>query len=206
MELRGKILQGAYSLFNARGLKSVTMEEVAGHLGMSKKTLYSEFRNKEEVIIDITRLELEKQKNFQEEIKHQSLDAVHEILLVMECLSDFFSGINPQVLLEVRKYYPRAWKLFEEHKELDMMKSISENLKRGIKEGFYRKDINVPILTRLRMGEVMVNFDHTLFPPRDFHPKQIHEESLKLFLYGITTVKGRNIITKHQNRSLKKKK
>lgn len=106
--------------------------------------------------------------------------------------------MNPSVLFEVQKYYPRAFELFTEHKEKCIYAMLAENLKKGIEKGLYRKELNVEIITVLRMEQVQMALNPEVFPPGKYTLQEIQLQFIEHFLFGICTLKGHKLINKYK--------
>jgi hypothetical protein len=104
---------------------------------------------------------------------------------------------------DLQKYHPQAWKLFLEFQQECMVKSLVDNMEKGIKQGLYREEINIPIVAQLRLDQAMRALDHTVFPPRKFNLKELQAQSLMLYLYGLATLKGYRLIKRYQLQRLR---
>ena len=128
------------------GLRSVTMDEIAVQLGVSKKTLYQYYADKDElvdaVIIDVLGT------NRDNCIKDRSMakNAIHEVFLAIDMMQEMFQDMNPSVLFELERYYPKAFEKFIQHKYSFLYKVLTENIERGIEEELYRNDFDTEIL------------------------------------------------------------
>jgi AcrR family transcriptional regulator len=197
-EHQNKILRGAKELFFMYGLKRVTMDDICRHLGMSKKTLYQFFKNKEDLIEALLENNLSENKKEFESIFKKSNNSIQEIILLMEHLADMFSEINPHVFYDLQKYHPVIWKQFKEFKETFLFQMIVNNLEKGIQEGLYRHTINKEILARLRIEETEMALNPMLFHKEKYKIAEIQLELLDHFLHGITTIKGHKLINKYR--------
>lgn len=200
------ILEKATDLFTRYGIRSVTMDDVAKHLSISKKTLYQHFTDKNELVETIVKAQVEMTEGNCRLFQKQAENAVDEMILILEFINQYFSKRNPTAFHDLQKYHPEAWKHFINHKHNFLRKSIEENLKRGMKEGLYRKDLDIRIISRLRMEQVDAVFNGEIFPTPDFNLSEVHVHSMKLYMYGITTLKGHQLIDKCLLKLNKKKK
>jgi TetR/AcrR family transcriptional regulator, cholesterol catabolism regulator len=199
MEIKERILEGAYELFLSRGIKNVTMDEVSKHLHVSKKTIYKYFKDKDQVVKAFTEHTLMQNHADLDNIAQISKDPVEEILLIMKHLSGMFAKINPMVIYDLQKHYPGIWKLFKDFKENYMMGMVERNLKKGIKEGLYREKIDVKVIARLRLTQVEMAMNPAVFPPEKFNIGAVQLAMLDHFLHGITTLKGHKLINKYNS-------
>src|SRR5262245_21443766 len=198
-QTRQRILEGTQELFFRHGVKSVTMDDVASHVGMSKKTICSSFRDKNDLVTGLTEMELDCQRTDLDDIHRKSDNAIDEIMKIMNMLSRSFSKMNPSLFYDLQKFHPLAWKKFREFKDKKLRGFIEDNLKRGIRQNLYRKDLNTRILARLRLAELEIGFDPDAFPPGQFNVREVQLELLDHYLHGITTLKGHKLINKYKH-------
>ncbi|HRG36940.1 MAG TPA: TetR/AcrR family transcriptional regulator [Bacteroidia bacterium] len=197
METKDRVLQGAEELFFKYGIKSVTMDDIAKHLSISKKTIYQFYGDKNEIVDTLMRLKLEEDKTIIQQIHLESENVITEVLGLMKHMSQMFSKLNPNVFYDLQKYHPEAWKLFNEFKEECMETMVENAIKKGVKEGLVRADINTKIIARLRMEEIQLGFNANVFPPDKYKIVDIQLELLDHFLHGICTLKGHKLINKY---------
>jgi AcrR family transcriptional regulator len=198
MRAEERILEAASELFFRHGIKSITMDEIASHLGMSKRTIYDSYDDKDALVEALTHLELEGQEKELQDIRKHSENSIDEIMRAMGCVRRTFGKISQSVFYDLQKFHPAAWKYFREFKEQKMQVFIEENLKRGIKQELYRKDLKVKILAKFRLEQVEMGFNPTVFPPARFDLTEVQLVLLDHFLHGIVTLKGHKLINKYK--------
>lgn len=200
-ERETRILEGAAELFFRYGTKSITMDDIAKHLGMSKKTIYLYYPDKNAVVHQITINALEKNKCQFSTIENNTKNAIEKIFEMMRHMETMFSSMNVILFYDMQKYHPKSWKLFISFREDYMLKSVEGNLEEGMKDGLYRTDINVPVLARLRVAEMDWAFDPENFISPVIQTQgfsKVHVALLDHFLHGIATLKGHKLINKHK--------
>ncbi len=197
MNSESRILLGSDELFRRYGIKAVTMDDIAKHLGISKKTIYISYPDKNELVSAFTHAELNAHMNMLNEIASKSKNAVEEIISIMQYMSREFTGINPNMFYDMQKYHPESWLLFKNFKEKFVMDCVVNNLEKGKDHGLYRKDFNNKIIARLRLEQVELAFNPVVFPPDKFNIPEIHVTLLDHFLHGISTLKGHKLINKY---------
>ena len=170
------------------------MDDIAKHLAMSKKTIYQHFRDKNEIITQLTGLDLQEHQCRFDEIKLSSANAIEEIIAIMRTMEEMFSRMNPNVFYDMQKYHPQAWQLFKKFKAGYILGCVEENINRGIAEGVYRKDLNISIIARIRIELVELAFNPEIFPPDKNNITKVQMALLDHFLHGIVTLKGHRII------------
>ena len=198
LKTEDRIIMAASELFFRNGIKSITMDEIATHLGMSKKTIYNFYVDKDAIVVALTNAELNSQLLEMEEIRKSSINAIDEIFKTMNCLSRTFIKINANVFYDMQKFHPDSWKRFREFKEKKMMGFVEENLKNGINQSLYRTDINAKIMSKFRMEEVEMAFNPAIFPPDKYNIKEVQMILLDHFIHGIATLKGHKLINKYK--------
>jgi AcrR family transcriptional regulator len=205
MEARERILFRASELFNRFGFKRVTMDEIAAKAGMSKKTIYQSFENKDEIVNAIVENHINQSACLCEDHCHNAENAVHEVFLNIEMVQKLTSEINPVLFEDLEKFYPAVFDKVHRHQHEFIFKKIQGNLKQGIEEGLYREDINIDILTRLRIETLFLPFNQQVFPFSKYNIMEVEAEIIEHFLYGIATAKGQKLIKKYKQLRLKNK-
>jgi AcrR family transcriptional regulator len=197
METWERLIKGAREMFFRYGVKAITMDDIAKQLGISKKTIYQFFPNKDSLICEVSRTFLKEQEETVALLAEQSRDPVDEILKLAEHMAVTFQNMNPSLLFEIEKYHPSAYKIYLQHKNDCIKDSIVSNLEKGIKEGLFRKELNVEILAILRMVEINMIFSPYQFPPST-RIADIQSQLIDHFLHGICTLKGHKLINKYK--------
>jgi TetR/AcrR family transcriptional regulator, cholesterol catabolism regulator len=198
VEIKSRIVSGARELFFRYGVKSITMDEVAKNMGISKKTIYQFFDDKDELVYIVAKDHMAETEKIMEKIKEIARDPIDEVLKISQHLRGIFQNINPSLLFEIQKHHPKAWKAFSDHKEKCMHSSLIQNLKSGVEKGLYRSEIDVEILSRLRLEEIQMSFNPLIFPIPKFNIQKVQLQFIEHFLYGICTLKGHKLINKYK--------
>ena len=204
MEAKDRILTKAAELFMRYGIRSITMDEIAAQLGISKKTIYQFFTDKDDMVYAVIELEIKKNETDCLQYRYDSNDAVHEIFLAVEDLEEMLRYTNPMMLYDLEKYHPRAYQKIRDYKYQFLYEAILENLKKGIEEGVYRPDIHRDIVAKSRIEAAFLVFDPILFPHSRYSMSEVNFELAILFLYGIVNDKGRMLIEKYSEQRIKK--
>ncbi|MBB1285862.1 TetR/AcrR family transcriptional regulator [Flavisolibacter sp. BT320] len=199
METKDRILVKSHEQFNRFGIRSVSMDDIATALGMSKKTLYQHFADKEELVCACFSQVMETNRHQCLEYQKKAENPIHEIFLAFDMTQEMFAKMNPVVIYEMEKYHPSAYNRFQEFKYGFLYKVISDNLERGIREELYRPDVDVDIITRFRIESVMLPFNAGIFPNNRTQLIHIEQQLFELFLFGLATTKGQKLIQKYKN-------
>lgn len=197
-EVKNKILKGTEELFLRYGVRSITMDEIARHLGISKKTLYQYFTDKDDIVSTTTREHLLREQEVFEQIAKESKNAVEELVKLSGCLRQNMKGMNASLLFDLQKYHQNAWNVWLEFKNKTIRNSVVRNLKKGMEEGLFRAEINPEILAAVRLETVQLGFDEHLFPQEKFNLMDVQVQLLDHFIYGILTEKGKKLFQKYK--------
>lgn len=195
MEELAKILDAAELLFRKYGIRSVTMSDIAAHLGMSKKTLYLYIENKNELVEKILKKYIENEKLMCNQAADTAEDALQEMFSISIQVQRNIENMNPSLLFDLRKYHFEVWQLFEQHRKEFILSIMKNNLKRGIEEDIYRKDMDTEIISRIHIGTINIFSDDELLPPDQFPRPLLHKEFVLYHLYGIVSEKGRELMS-----------
>ena len=200
METKERIIGASKELFFRLGIRSVTMDDIANHLGMSKKTLYQHFIDKDQLVDTLVDSEISCMQTEIHSCCVEASNAVEEVLLSMEMSNRHFSNLNPMVLFDLHKFHFGSFQKFLHHKNTFLHEIIRNTLRRGIEEGLYRKDINSEILSRLRLDMLLMPFNMEAFPPAQFNLTDVSNAMTENFLYGLSTEKGFSLIESYKQR------
>jgi AcrR family transcriptional regulator len=194
-----RIIEGGEELFLKAGIKSVTMDDIARHLGMSKKTIYQFFKDKNELVTAMVKKKLKEDEEQMIEFISKSANVIEEMINMTKCSEDMFSRINPIVIHDMQKYHPDAWKVFQQFKNEVLISTLEELLTKGIKQGYIRPEIDVKIVARMRVNTVELGFNTTIFPIAEFNTWKVQVQFLDHFNYGICTLKGYKLLNQYRN-------
>ena len=199
-----RIKHKAHELFMQFGLKSVSMDDIATKLGISKKTIYQFYADKDALVDDVIQSLIQHNQQCCDIDQQKADNAVHEIFLAMDFIMEVFRSMNPSLIFDMQKYYPAAHQKFTKHKHDYLFGVIKQNLKRGIEEELYREDLKVEVMARFRVESMMLPFNP------EFHTKvkqslaTIEQEITLHFLFGMVSPKGYKLAVKYQQDRLKK--
>ena len=194
-----RIILGGEELFLKAGIKSVTMDDIAKHLGMSKKTIYQFFKDKNELVVALVKKKLQDDEDQMCDIIQQSGNVIEKMINMMKCSEEIFSRINPIVIHDLQKYHSDAWKQFQDFKSDVVMQTLQDLLTLGIKQGYIRPDIDVKIMARMRVAQVELGFNTSVFPVAEFNTWKVQQQFLEHFNYGICTLKGYKLLNEYKN-------
>jgi TetR/AcrR family transcriptional regulator, cholesterol catabolism regulator len=199
MQTEDKILKGVEELFFRFGIRSVTMDDIAKHLGMSKKTIYQCYTDKDAMVHALIQDHIKQDEVMFLESHEKAANVVDEVFSMLKNMTEIFSKVNPLMFYELQKYYPQSWDLFKDFKENFIQRMVAESMEKGKKDGLVRNDVNIKIHARLRLEEVEMAFNPSVYPPDKFSILEVQLALAEHFLYGICTLKGHKLINKYKH-------
>jgi len=196
-----RILLKARDLMLQSGLRQVTMDDLAHQLGMSKKTIYQYYKDKDDLVKAVVNLELKEHEMTCKDCKSKAENAIHEMFLLMENMKAMTQTMNPNAMMELEKHFITAFEIIKNHKDEFLFSLIKQNLSKGIEEGCYRADLDIDILSKFRLETVFIPFNLHLFPLNKFNSLEVHTQLMEHFEYGLMTVKGHELMDQYKKLS-----
>lgn len=195
---KDKILKGAEELFMRYGVRSISMDDIARHLAVSKKTLYQHFADKDELVMMVSRSYMQIHANEFEEIRKTSVNTVEELARISVCMKKNMEGLNPAMLFDLQKFHPKAWSIWLDFKNKYIRESVIATLRQGIADGFIRPDIDPEVLAAVRIELVQMAFNPDVFPRERFNLADVQVQIFDHFVLGLVTEKGRKLYLKYK--------
>ena len=201
-DVKEKILAGSEALFMKYGIRSVSMDDIARHLSVSKKTLYQHFADKDELVTEMSQTHMQRETIEYAAITKDSENSIDELNKISVRIKCDMEDMNPSLLFDLQKFHPRAWSLWLKHKTDFIMSSIVRNLNQGISEGYFRSEINPEIIAISRLVLIESAFDDRIFPKVKFNLVEVQSQFFDHFVYGLCTDKGRKLYQTYKNKSI----
>lgn len=199
-DFKQQIIDEAKVMFMRFGIKSVSMDDIARKMGISKKTLYLHLENKAELISLILEEKLNEEIAFMAELRKKTSNAIEEILSISDFVVATLREMPPMIIYDLQKYYQATWRVFDEKYKAHIHKTILENIRWGMEQGYYRKDINPDIITKFYVGKAMVVVDEEMFPVESYDCDVLFQEHIEYHIHGIASPKGLELFTKRKKR------
>ncbi|MFY0712373.1 TetR/AcrR family transcriptional regulator [Seonamhaeicola sp. NFXS20] len=197
--MREKIIHKAGELFLNYGFKSITMDDIANNLGISKKTIYVHFSNKTKLIQATTMRLFESISNGIACICELNKNPIEEIYSIKQFVMEHLKNEKSSPQYQLQKYYPKIYNSLK-NKQFDVMLGcVKKNLERGVAEGLYRKNINIDFISRMYFNSMTIIKDNNLFPKDKFTMPMLMDNYIEYHLRGICTHKGLEILNDHIN-------
>lgn len=194
-----RIIEGGEELFLKAGIKSVTMDDIAKHLGISKKTIYHFFKDKNDLVIALVKKKLKEDEDQMAEIINKSGNVIEEMINMMKCSEEIVSRINPIVIHDMQKYHPEAWKEFQNFKADVLVHTMEQLLTKGVKQGYIRPEIDVKVISLMRVHQLELGFNSSVFPIAEFNTWDVQQQFQEHFNYGVCTLKGYKLLEQYKN-------
>lgn len=185
-----KVLAKAVEFFMKYGIKSVSMDDIARGLGMSKKTIYTVVDSKAELLSKALLYHLAYEKEFVTNARSEAGDAIEEMVTISRFIINILRQHKPSLVFEIQKYYPDIWEQIESFNKEFIGQFVLENIETGIQEGFYRNDIDAVIMQRLYVGRLRLLVDLDVFPVDEFPRAVLYEQFITHHMRGLMTSKG----------------
>lgn len=198
LELTQKIAE----VFMRLGVRSVNMDDIARNLSISKKTLYKYFKDKSDIVNQVTSLLISGEECSIQGIIDESYNAIDEIIRISEFANQMLKNMHPSVMFDLKKYYPESFQIFYNHKNIFIARTVVDNLKRGIEEGIYRENLNADIISKLYLAKIDAIWNHEVFAPTEYTYAQIHLEMIRYHIRGIASPKGLEYLSKRISKQL----
>ncbi|TAJ14046.1 TetR/AcrR family transcriptional regulator [Marinilabiliaceae bacterium JC017] len=189
---RQNIIERSFHLFHRYGIKSVSMDDIAREMGMSKKTLYQCVKDKGELVEAVMTYVRDFIGGAVNVFHDEKVNAIEQHLVHRNAFQEKFVHHNPTLSFDLRKYYPVIYHEMNEWKRKTVYDAHRANLQQGIKEGFYREDIDPDIIARLMVAHSIFTFDPTneIFEPNSMNDQATIHQVYKYHFIGICTEEG----------------
>lgn len=197
-----RIISGAAELFRQFGIRAVTMDMIANHLGVSKRTIYERFIDKDTLLYAVLDSMIMKQRERIEGILESTPDVVSAVFTIIRMGRDHAATMNPLINSDLKKYHSQVLRRLKEkcgHPDHEAGVRILET---GIRQGIFRETVNTEILSRAFRGVAAMAGDEELFPSEMFERNDIMKNVMVSFMRGISTRKGVALIDSMEKKML----
>ncbi|MDO6490069.1 MAG: TetR/AcrR family transcriptional regulator [Cellulophaga sp.] len=193
--MKEKILEKATDLFLNLGFKSVTMDDLANELGMSKKTIYSHFDNKTKLIEESTLQLFNSISTGINKICSLDINPIEELYEIRKFVVSNLKDEKSSPIYQLQKYYPKIHKSLKQRQFAAMHDCVIVNIEKGIEQGLYRKNLDIEFISRIYFSGMTAIKDDDFFPPEQFSKIKLMDNYLEYHIRGIVTTKGKKVLT-----------
>lgn len=176
------------------GIKSVTMDDIARELGISKKTLYQYVDDKNDLVAKVIELEIAEKTLFFTKADHAGLNAVEEVFEVHRQVQQMIKDYNPATDYDLRKYYPELYAQIIKVRRAHIYKNVLDNLKKGKAEGLYRLDFDDELIAKIQLSRVEATFDEKVFTHDELLSPRLFKEIFVYHIRGIANEEGLKVL------------
>lgn len=194
--MKEKIIIKSTEMFLTLGFKSVTMDDIASEMGISKKTIYVYFPNKTKLVESVTMHMFNTIACGVEEVCTLKKNPIEEIYDIKNLIRDHLKGEKTSPQHQLQKYYPKIFESLKEKQFKIMNECVTGNLTRGLETGIYRSNLNIDFIARIYFNNMVGLKDPKLFPLKHFSMNELLENFLEYHIRGICTEKGNKILNK----------
>ncbi len=194
--MKEEILKTATELFLDQGFKSITMDDIAREMGMSKKTVYTFYKNKEQIISESASYLFTSITGGIDVICSRQTNPIQELYDIKKFVLEHLNGERTSPMYQLQKYYPKIYQKMRQGQYDYMQSCVTDNLQRGIEHGLFISDINVQFVSRIYFTGMTGIKDAGIFPQSQFPANDLYEMYLEYHIRGIVTPKGRKILNK----------
>lgn len=188
--MKQEIIENAADLFLTLGFKSVTMDDIAGNMGISKKTIYAHFPNKNKLVESATKYVVKGIEQGIEEIVKKDLNSIEEVFQIKKFVFTHLKDDKSSPQFQLQKFYPEVYKKVQKH-HLDIIEEcVRKNLQKGIDGGVFRPSIDVEFISKMNFLGMTGIKDNDIFPVEKYQPHDLSDKFLEYHLRAIVTPKG----------------
>ncbi|MBN1387778.1 MAG: TetR/AcrR family transcriptional regulator [Bacteroidales bacterium] len=198
MNYRVRITEEAAVLFMKYGIRAVTMDSIANHLGMSKRTIYEHFADKDELLVSVINNMAKKQKDVFRKIMDDADNVIEALFEMLRVASLHFSNTNPTYFMDLKKYHYKVYEMICQKGDIKNYEMSLAMLRRGIEEKIFRDDINIEIVNTGIHSAIDAIRDNEDLLPEKYSSFEIVDNLLFNFLLGIATPEGQQLINKYK--------
>jgi len=185
--MKEKIIAKATDMFLKLGFKSITMDDIACEMCISKKTIYKYFINKEVLIAESTEAMHRAVHEIIESIISKNYNPIRENFEIRKMFKGIFQTAESSPLYQLKKHYPEIYEKVVNQEHTEGLRFLRQNLDKGIREGWYRPDTDVEITSRLYY---MLNFAINENIQSEQESQELEIKALEYHTRAIATSKG----------------
>ncbi|RKR80378.1 TetR family transcriptional regulator [Mucilaginibacter gracilis] len=199
METPVIIAEKAHELFLKHGIRSVTMDDIATEVHVSKKTIYKFFESKDALVENFIEKAIAENEESCKSFIRKSNDPITELFFTMVVVQKMYLDLNKPILNELEKNHHKAYLAMKEHKDGFIFQTIKTSIENGITKQLYQEDINPALMSRFFLESLLLISDTSIFPSTAYHTTTLSEEIFGHLISGIATSAGTNLINLYKN-------
>lgn len=192
-----KLISASKELFLKYGIKSVSMDDIARHLGVSKKTIYQHVENKKNLVQEVFCQHIQTENETTLQIVKNSKDAIDEFIQIGAFILAFLKIMKPTLTYDLKKYHKDTWNIMEEEHFQSIEDTVRNNLNRGTKEKLYRPSINTDIITMIYMNNMKYIINNPIEVQQDYDLATVYKEIISQHIYSVINKDAYDILEQY---------
>ncbi len=200
-EKEKEIIAGATEVFMRLGIKSVNMDDISRQLGISKKTLYKYVSDKNDLVKKSVQVIIAVEDEAIDQIQSKGLNAIDENMEIMKHVMGMLNNMHPSIIFDMEKYHPEVLRYMMDNRHTNVYDCIMSNLKKGIKEGLYRKNLNADVIAKFYINSMDVILDKTEVHIEGISYSEKFKEYFRYHIRGIASEKGIQYLKENYSKS-----
>jgi len=189
-------------MFRTYGIRAVTMDMLANQMGISKRTIYEVFKDKDELLKGVLKWMVNKQRNLIDKILNESENIIEAIFKILDIMTEHFRNMSPAFRLDMKRFHNNIVKKLKEAEELPYYKNNKDIIIRGIKQGIFRENIDIEITDKCMQEVIRMTNDNDGVSPDEFNNEKVIRDFYINYLRGISTQKGLDLINLYDKKRI----
>ena len=195
MDVRTEILEKAIGWFYQNGVKDLSENRICDNLEIERTIFPQLFRDKDDLVRQAVEHDLNAVNVFPEEVLATAQNPVEAIILMFKCCAEHVKDVHPGFFIQLQYLYPAAWNIYQRHLQINYYYQFYDLLNEGIRQKYFRHDINLEIVTKVLIEQLNVMHNTHLFPRHRYNMGEVFRNIFQNYLNGISTKAGNQIVT-----------
>lgn len=177
------------------------MDDISNEVGISKKTLYQYVEDKKDLVNKTFASYIQWEEKECTAVCFETENPIDQLFSISSRMSNNLRSMNPALFIDLKKYFPESWIHLERHRKEFIYSRIKENIESGVKQGWYRKDLDIEFVARIYISMIGIILDQDAFPPHEFPFYKLTKNLISYHIHSIASDKGKNYLKKlaHNN-------
>jgi AcrR family transcriptional regulator len=194
MDYRQRILEESATMFRTYGIRAVTMDMLANQMGISKRTIYEVFKDKDELLKGVLKWMTKKQRVLIDHTLDESENVIEAIFKILDIMTEHLRNMSPAFRFDMKRFHNDLVKKLKETGEFPYYKENKEIIIRGINQGIFRENIDIEITDKCMQEVIRMTNDNDVLSADDFINEKVIRDFYINYLRGISTQKGLDLI------------
>lgn len=198
MDTSKKIADKVHTLFSRYGIRSISMDDIASDLRISKKTIYQFYSNKDSLVETFVDKAIDENIFRCRILIAKSDDAIIELYFLLVYAMALYNILNPAIVYDLEKNHELAYEKFKGHKAEFIHQIVKSSIERGMKSGLYRNDFDIDVITKFFLESLAIISNPVVFPATN-HKSKPADELFACLIGGIVTETGMDVVNAYKN-------